>query len=100
MRQKVGNARPPLLGEGIADLEERELAEIGVARVEDAHAVLLQQGGEMGIGHEVAAHGETPRDCAVDIQEPGLFGQETNVRPCSEPFDVPQRLRRGQWRCE
>ena len=47
-------------GEGIANIEERELPEVGVARVERPDPVLAQESREVGVGNDLPLTGKLP----------------------------------------
>src|SRR5439155_15679044 len=78
--------------EGIADIEELELPEIGVVRVEGADAMLAKQRGQMSIRYAVPTSRHRSGDLPIQLPEALLLGQQAHVREAEQCIDVAPRF--------
>jgi len=77
---------------GIGDLEEVELPEVPVDRVQPALAVLPEEGCQVGVGDEVAADREVGGHRTVDLKEPLLLREHAHARQAEEGLDVAEGI--------
>ena len=88
----VGDYSGGRLFEGIGDLEEVERPEVPIDRVQPAHAVLPEEGRQVGIGDEVAADGEAGGHLTVDLKESHPFREHAHARQAEEGLDVAEGI--------
>ena len=74
--------------EGIAHVETFELPEVAVPGVKRAHAVLKEDGGELGVGHQVPTNHLVCGDALVSVQEAVLFRDSPDVGERQERGEV------------
>ena len=74
--------------ERIAHVETFELPEIAVPGVKGAHAVLKEDGGELGVGHQVPTNHLVCGDALVSVQEAVLFRDSPDVGERQERGEV------------
>jgi hypothetical protein len=83
-------------GEGIGNVEEVELPEVPIDRVQSADPVLPEEGRKMGVGNEVAADGEVVGDGAIDVEKSLSLREDANTRQTEQGLDVAEGLGRRQ----
>jgi hypothetical protein len=77
-------------------MEEGEAGEIPVACVEPADVVLLEDRGDVGVGHEVSAGRDVAGQIPVDLPESFGLADASYVRPREEAIDVSLRFGGGK----
>jgi len=80
------------LFEGIGDLEEVELPEVPIDRVQPADAVLPEEGRQVGVRDEVAAHGEAGGHLTVDLKKSLPLREQAHARQAEEGLDVAEGI--------
>jgi hypothetical protein len=86
--------------ERVSDVEEVEALEVHVVRVERPQVVLAEDGGQVGVRHQVAARGHAGGDLAVDRPEALFLGEQAHVGQAEESLHVPHGFRRRKRRLE
>lgn len=81
-----------MLFEGIGDLEEVELPEVPIDRVQPADAVLSEEGRQLGVRDEVAADREAGGHLTVDLKKSLPLREHAHARQAEEGLDVAQGI--------
>lgn len=80
------------LFEGIGDLEEVELPEVPIDRVQPADAVLPEEGRQLGVRDEVPADGEVGGYLTVDLKKSLPLREQAHARQAEQGLDVAEGI--------